>query len=517
MTNNILRFWQTLDSDDPLDPLFKAAPVLMHSIDRTGTLTRVSQFWADKLGYTVEEMVGRKGIDFLSEESRRFATEVAQPTVFEAGKVYNVEYDFVRKDGKHLPVLLSAISEYDAQGEHLRSLAIIFDNTEAKRAATELHQKQRMEAVGALVGGVAHDFNNLLAVIQGNLEFLQDDPDDPSRIEFIENALGAAQRGAQLTQQLLSYGRQAHLSPRRIDLNRVVRGADRMLRRLVPANINLETVTAAGLWQADIDAAQLENAILNIVNNARDAMVTGGCITIETCNVRIDSDYVEARDEEIAPGRYVMLAISDTGAGMAAETLDHIFDPFFTTKQVGEGSGLGLSMVFGFMRQSNGTIRAYSEAGTGTTFRLYFPAKSGGETDQPAPKLRGSHDGAGKLVLLAEDQDELRHILVRQLQKTNFRVVACATGDAALRKVENGLRPDILLTDIVMPGSIQGPELAKRVRKIHNDLRVLYISGYPTEAAIHGNGVRPTDRHLIKPVRQVDLSQALSDLIKDPE
>jgi PAS domain S-box-containing protein len=383
MTDTILKFWQKLELDDrlddrlddPLDPLFSSAPVMMHAIDKTGTLIKVSQFWADKLGYTVDEMVGHKAASFLSEESRNYAIEVAQPRVLEAGKVYNVEYDFVCRDGKLLPVLLSALSEHDDSGNHVRTLAVIFDNSEAKRVAAELRQKQRMEAIGALVGGVAHDFNNLLAIVLGNLEFLRDDPGDEARLELIEDALTATLRGRKLTQQLLSYGRQADLTPRLTDLNEVVIGSARMIRRLLPINIELSTVTGPDLWKSKIDSAQLETAILNIVNNARDALVDGGRITVETRNVRISSDCIDPGNEDIDPGLYVMLEISDTGAGIDQDTITRIFEPFFTTKPVGKGSGLGLSMVFGFMRQSKGVLRAFSEEGSGTSLKLYFPAQ----------------------------------------------------------------------------------------------------------------------------------------------
>lgn len=520
MTNSILRFWRKGSSDDPMEPLFSAAPILMHSIDSKGTLIRVSQFWADKLGYKVDEMVRRPLVEFLTEPSRAVAVEVALPQFFRDGSAYNLEYDFVRKDGGIIPVLMSALAEYDEDGVFIRSLAVIFDNTEAKRAAAELGQKQRMEAIGSLVGGVAHDFNNLLAVVQGNLEFLKADPDDPDRDEFIESAVNAAQRGAVLTQQLLSYGRKAHLSPKVVDLNEAVRAADRMVSRLLPASIQLQTVTGAGLWQANVDASLLETAILNIVNNARDAVLPDrGRITMETGNVRIDQSYVDSREEEVAPGRYVMLAISDTGTGMNDETLAQVFNPFFTTKPIGSGSGLGLSMVFGFMRQSGGAIRAYSEVGTGTTFRLYFPAVNRNGDDVDDGSIGGSGafpgqppDGDGKLILLAEDETDVRKVLVRQLRDANFTVVDCASGDEALRHLLDGLRPDILVTDIVMPGSIQGPELAQRARDMLVDLRALFISGYPTEAAIHGNGLRTQDRHLVKPVGRDALIQALREM-----
>ncbi|WP_299401779.1 PAS domain-containing hybrid sensor histidine kinase/response regulator [uncultured Roseobacter sp.] len=514
MTNNILRYWQSIKSDDPMQGLFSAAPILMHSIDERGILLKVSQFWADKLGYSVDDMVGRASTDFLSPASKEYAEKVVLPEFFRTGKIYNVEYDFVRKDGQTLPVLMSAMAEYNDGGAYVRSLAVMFDNTEAKHAAAELSQKQRMEAIGSLVGGVAHDFNNLLAIVQGNLEFLKRDPDDKDRGEFIDTALSAVRRGAGLTQQLLSYGRKAHLTPTRINLNEIVKGADRMVKRLMPANVLIETVTDAGLWETEADPALLETAILNILNNARDAMPDGGRITMETCNVRISGDYILSRQEELEPGRYVMLAISDTGAGIDAATLAQVFEPFFTTKTVGQGSGLGLSMVFGFMRQSKGTIRAYSEVGVGTTFKLYFPAANAANVPVYAPRMERQAVPAGETILVAEDDLEVRRVLVRQLSDENLTVVECASGDEALRQIEGGVRPTILLTDIVMPGSVQGPELAARVRDILPDIHVLFISGYPTEAAIHGNGVKPEDKYLVKPVNKSELISAVHDLLR---
>ncbi|MEM6389569.1 MAG: ATP-binding protein [Pseudomonadota bacterium] len=490
-----------------------AAPILMHSIDADSVLLKVSRFWANKLGYAPEEMVGRKSVEFLTEESRAYARDVVLPEFFKTGSIYNIAYDFVRKDGKILPVLMSAIAQYDEHDGYVRSLAIMFDNSEAKRVAVELEQKQRMDAIGGLVGGVAHDFNNLLAVVQGNLEFLERDPDDPDRAEFIESALNAAKRGGALTQQLLTYGRKARLDPVLTDLNDAVTRADRLVRRLFPANIKLETVTGGGLWKANVDLALLETAILNVLNNARDAMPDGGRVTMETRNVRINPDYIEARNEEIEPGRYVMLAISDTGQGMEKEALNKVFEPFFSTKPVRKGTGLGLSMVFGFMRQSNGTIRAYSEPGVGSTFKLYFPSAGTEHDEKTADSLVSRVGIAGKTVLLVEDDENVRRVLVRQLETEELTVIHLSSGDLAYEELVTGLNPDLLLTDIVMPGSIQGPELAQRARKLMPDLRVMFISGYPTEAAIHGNNVQPRDRHLIKPVSEKELIRNVLELL----
>jgi len=493
MANDILKLWKTFESDDPLNPLFEAAPVLMHSIDGRGILLKVSRFWSDKLGYREDEMVGRKSTDFLTDESRHYAKTVVLPRFYEDGSLHNVAYDFVRKDGKLLPVLMSAMAEYDDDGRFVRSLAIMFDNTEATRIASELRQQLRMEAIGGLVGGVAHDFNNLLSIVQGNLEFLEQDPDDPDRKEFIDSAILATKRGAALTQQLLTYGRKANLVPSKVDVREVLVSADRMVGRLFPANIKLETAAADNLASIHVDPALLETAVLNILNNARDALPNGGIVTMEARNVVIDDAYVEARNEEISPGHYVMLAISDTG--------------------VGSGTGLGLSMVFGFVKQSKGALRAYSEEGVGTTFRMYFPIDDLSEIADAKTAEVVSGRFSGKTILVAEDEDAVRQIIVRQLTQKGLRVVEAATGDAAFEKLDRGFRPDLLITDIVMPGTLQGPELVRNARKMFPDLRVIFISGYPNEAAIHGNGIRREDKYLIKPVGRDELREAVNEIL----
>lgn len=517
MPNNILKLWKSFESDDPLNPLFEAGPVLMHSIDCNGYLLKVSRFWAAKLGYREDEMVGRKSTEFLSEESQQYAMNVALPMFYEEGSLHNVAYEFVRKDGKILPVLMSAMAEYDADGRFVRSLAIMFDNTEATRVAQELRQQLRMEAIGGLVGGVAHDFNNLLSVVQGNLEFLKQDPDDLDRKEFIDSALKATQRGAALTQQLLTYGRKANLSPSKVSVRDVLVSANRIVGRLFPANIKLETAAADDLADIHVDPALLETAVLNILNNARDAMPKGGVLTMEARNVVIDEAFVETRNEEISAGHYVMLAISDTGVGMDNETLSQVFEPFFSTKGVGKGTGLGLSMVFGFVRQSNGALRAYSEVGVGTTFRMYFPIDDV-EGDAPTQVFNDPADHlSGKTILLAEDEDSVRKIMVRQLAQSNVRVVEAATGDAAFQKLERGFRPDLLITDIVMPGTLQGPELVRKARAMYPGIKIMFISGYPNEAAIHGNGIQREDRYLIKPVSRNELRRTVEELIGKSE
>jgi len=388
----------------------------------------------------------------------------------------------------------------------------ITDQTETKRQLAEsremFFEAQKLEAVGKLTGGVAHDFNNLVAVIMGNLELLERRVDDADR-ELMDDALEACRRAATLTQQLLAFGRRATLRPEVLNMNDVLASSERLLRRTLPESIRLETVQGGGLWPVELDQGLLENALLNLALNARDAMPAGGRLTIETANVRLDADYIDSRAEDVAPGRYVMVAVSDTGTGMPPEIAESAFEPFFTTKGVGEGSGMGLAMVHGFVKQSRGIVRLYTEPGTGTTVKLYFPIHQGDAAAEPAPEADAAdHSGTGH-VLLAEDEDKVRAVIERQLTGLGYRVTACRDGTEALASLEADPSIDILVTDIVMPGPLQGPHLARECRARRPDLPVIFMSGYPQEAAIHGNGLKPDDIQLTKPVRLRDLGHAV--------
>lgn len=394
-------------------------------------------------------------------------------------------------------VVLDVTREVEAQGQMQQQREI------ARRA-------QKFESIGQLTGGVAHDFNNLLAVILGNLELLRDDEEPGKQKALIDTAISASLRGADLTKNMLAFARKAPLTPVKLDLNDVVREAKNWIGRTLPESVTVETSLLAGLWAIDADRASLESALLNLTLNARDAMEGRGNLTIETANVRIDEEYIDARHEELSPGRYVMLAVSDTGPGMDKDTLASIFEPFFTTKPPGVGSGLGLSMTLGFMRQSGGTVQVYSEVGEGTTFKLYFPAAEA-QPRQPvvAPATDATGEGAGRRLLLAEDEQEVRETLVTILERAGYQVTATASGDDAFATFAADPRFDLLLTDIVMPGKLQGTNLAKELRLQWPHLPVIFMSGYASEATVHGNGLRPEDIRLMKPVQRADLLAAL--------
>lgn len=379
-----------------------------------------------------------------------------------------------------------------------------------------IHETQKLHSIGRVAGGVAHDFNNLLAVINGNAESIDTQRLSQEDREAIEEIITASTRGAQLTKQLLGFARRSELKPKTLNLSSVISNIGSMLYRILPANISVETSLAAGLWTVNTDRNLLENAILNLVINARDAMPQGGSLTIETMNVRIDEDYIESRDEDIPPGRYVMIAVTDTGTGVEEASLPRLFEPFFTTKGPDEGTGLGLAMVDGFVRQSGGAARVYSEVGHGTSVKLYFPATADGAVTEMQPKRSASAcKNTPVRILLVEDQDAVRRIIEKTLGAAGHGVISAGRADEAWDLFEqdpDGI--DIVITDIVMPGKLQGPQLVRAIRTIRRDIPALFMSGYPHEANVHGNGVRDTDISLMKPIRRGELLTAVDRLAR---
>ena len=373
-----------------------------------------------------------------------------------------------------------------------------------------LVQAQKMEAIGNLTGGLAHDFNNLLGIIIGNLDLLLSqsgggNAKDPNLKQLSSEALDAALRGADLTRRLLAFARRQTLQPQRTDLNELIEGISKLLSRTLGTDIEIKLNLEPQVWAANVDPSQLGASLINIVNNARDAMPTGGTLTIATSNRHLDEDYVAAHTD-LAPGDYTLIEISDTGTGIPAEFLTHIFDPFFTTKEQGKGTGLGLSMVFGFIKQSAGHINVYSEMDHGTTFRLYLPRDRTAAESPEAPKTT-IHKGH-EAVLAVEDNEGLRRVVVRQLNELGYSVLEAPDGAAALKILER--EPvDLLFTDIMMPGGMSGYDLAKHAVARWPALKVLLTSGFP-ETKLNGNGNASVKMHLLtKPYRKDDLASAL--------
>jgi two-component system NtrC family sensor kinase len=377
-----------------------------------------------------------------------------------------------------------------------------------RREATEeaLRQAQKMEAVGRLTGGIAHDFNNLLTAIMGNLDLALRRLDGEERVRgWLGNARLGADRAATLVQRLLAFSRQHPLEVRSVDINRLVQGMSDLLRRSIGEAITIETVLAGGLWKAAIDPNQLENAILNLAVNARDAMPEGGRLTIETANCHLDEHYVEQAGAEIAPGQYVMVAVSDSGKGMSEDVIVHAFEPFFTTKPVGAGTGLGLSQAYGFAKQSGGHIRIYSEIGEGTTVKLYFPrlAVQGdvppwGAKDAGGP-VETQTAGGGETVLIVEDNEQVNRLAVEALRERGYQVLTAADGAEALGMLSAALQVDLLLTDVVLPGGMDGRQLAEEILRRRPAIKVLYMTGYTRNAIIHHGRLDPDIDLLTKP------------------
>ncbi|HYE00529.1 MAG TPA: ATP-binding protein [Alphaproteobacteria bacterium] len=387
-----------------------------------------------------------------------------------------------------------------------------------ERAEAALRQSQKMEAIGQLTGGIAHDFNNLLTVVIGNVELLQRSlPEEPPRLRrAAESARRGAERAAVLTQRLLAFSRKQALSPQPLGLNTLVGEMMELIRRTIGEQIDVETVLAAGLWPSYADPHQVENALLNLVINARDAMPGGGRLTIETANSHLDDAYAAAHD--VAPGQYVMICVTDTGTGMPPEVQARVFEPFFTTKEVGQGTGLGLSMVYGFVRQSRGHVKIYSEPGHGTTVKIYLPRHNGEARAVPAPGVVAPAPlrGQGEVVLVVEDDEDVRRTVVQHLGELGYAVLEAPDGATALAVLAAAPRIDLLFTDVVLPGG-SGRELVERARALRPELRrVLYATGYTRNAIVH-NGVLDAGVDLLsKPFTQEALARKLREVLDRP-
>jgi len=393
----------------------------------------------------------------------------------------------------------------DRVGQQQAALALqageLRDQTTGRaNAESQVRQLQKMEAVGQLTGGIAHDFNNMLAVIISSLNLMERrlGQGDVKVERYIEAAMDGATRAASLTHRLLAFSRQSPLAPEPLDLNAMIRGLTDMLDRTLGERVKLETVMGAGLWKAKADPSQLENVILNLSVNARDAMPDGGRLTIETSNAHMDEAY--ALEEGTQAGQYVLIAVTDSGTGMTPEVIAKAFDPFFTTKGVGKGTGLGLSQVFGFVRQSGGHVKIYSEVGHGTTIKIYLPRYFG---DAPAELRRRAKSAviqgsADEVILVVEDEERLRNFTVEALREFGYTVVHAQDGAEALAMIEAGQSATLLFTDSVMPG-ITGRQLADAAAEKIPGLKVLYTTGYTRNAVVHNGTLDPGTNFLAKP------------------
>jgi PAS domain S-box-containing protein len=429
-----------------------------------------------------------------------------------AMREFEGRYRFRRKDGSYAQVVDRGFVIRDDTGRATRMVGGMSDVTERLALEEQLRAAQRLEALGQLTGGVAHDFNNLLTVIIGNAELLVEALEDaPQLSAFAHMISGAAQRGADLTQRLLAFGRRQTLDPKAVDLGGLVRGMYSLLRRTLGEHIEIELRCPPDLWHALVDPVQLESALLNLCLNARDAMAGGGRLTIETANTWLDEDDA-ARDVGVEPGPYVLLAVSDTGSGIAPEHLPRVFEPFFTTKPKGKGTGLGLSMVYGFVKQSRGHVTLESEPGLGTVARLYLPCYVGAMR-QGAEAGEMANHGGGETILLVEDSDLVRQYAREQLESLGYVVVTASNGPEALAILRGGDEIALLFTDVVMPGGMSGRELAEAARALQPALPVLYTSGYNENVIVHHGKLDAGIQLLAKPYRRADLARKVREVL----
>jgi signal transduction histidine kinase/ActR/RegA family two-component response regulator len=396
---------------------------------------------------------------------------------------------------------------------------LVEESASRRQAEEQMRQLQKMEALGHLTGGIAHDFNNMLAVVVGSLDMAArrlDKGELKRTSACIDNAMEGAQRATLLTSRLLAFSRQQPLNPQPLDANKLVGGMSEMLRRTIGEQLRVETVLAGGLWRTLVDASQLENAILNLCVNARDAMPGGGKLTIETSNASLDDGYAAAH-ADVSAGQYVMLSVTDTGIGMSPEVAERAFDPFYTTKGVGQGTGLGLSQVFGFVKQSHGHVKIYSEAGQGSSVKVYLPRFFGDEAADAEARAESAGEGLKRakddeIVLVVEDEDRVRHVSVDALRELGYTVVQASDAKQALAVLAIQPRVDLLFTDVVMP-DMNGRQLADEVAKSWPKVKVLYTTGYTRNAIVHNGMLDPGVAFLAKPFTLAQLATKVRQVL----
>ncbi|HLF59361.1 MAG TPA: PAS domain-containing protein [Alphaproteobacteria bacterium] len=486
------------ETEQLLHAILENATAVIYAKDREGRYLFVNRMFERIFGLTNESIKGKVDHEIfpasIADAFRRNDLDVVH-----TGQPLQIEETAPHPDGIHT-YMSTKFPLYDADKTIRGVCGISTDITDRKRAAEQLRRAQRMEAVGHLTGGVAHDFNNLNSVVLGNLELLEEQLQPGTQLQTMAHrAIEAARRGALLTERLLAFSERQVLQPQQTNVNSLVLTTVEFLSRGFGETIEIRTVPAGDAWPAFVDPGQLENALINLAVNARDAMPQGGVLTIETRNRELD-EYDAVRNAEVTPGSYIQIAVTDTGTGIDAEIRDRVFEPFFTTREVGKGAGLGLSMVYGFVSQSGGHVTIESEVGRGTTVRLLLPRApdDAAQSGEGAPLPDGCEAQPGESVLVVEDDTEVRHIAAAFLEDLGYRVFQAADAESALTLLRSAPPVDLLLTDVVLPGGMGGRELAAAVRAGRPETRILYMSGYaetglsPSDLA--GTGARLLDK-----------------------
>jgi len=506
-------------SEAKFQELFDEAPVGYQEIDSEGRIIRINRTELDMMGYTAEEMLGRYVWEFITDEESRQKVKGKLAGTIPTGRAF--DRPFQRKDGTTFPAVMEDRVLRDSKGKIAGIRATVQDITERKRAEEEkallqeqLRQSQKMEAIGKLAGGVAHDFNNLLTVIHGYSDLILSSLDQDSRLrQDVQEIMNASERASSLTRQLLAFSRKQVLQPKVLDLNTHVSNTDKMLRRMIGEDVELVTLLAKDLGRIKADPGQIEQVILNLAVNAKDAMLNGGKLTIETANVKLDESYARSHIG-VTPGHYVMLSVSDTGVGMTPEIKERIFEPFFTTKEKGKGTGLGLSTVYGIVKQSGGNIWVYSEPGVGTTFKIYLPMIEESRDSVQSLAVSTKALQGSETILLVEDEEMVRKLACTVLQKYGYTVLEAPNGEEALRIVQgqNGNPIHLMVTDVVMPG-MSGRQLVDRLLSLWPGMKVLYMSGYTDNAIVHHGVLDPGIAYIQKPFAPDALASKVREIL----
>ncbi|WP_158809667.1 PAS domain-containing sensor histidine kinase [Beijerinckia sp. L45] len=501
-----------------LDRVWRNSRDLLVVIGADGIFRTVNPAWTAILGHDTAEVIGHSFLDFIwSEDAAK--TQSGLETAATTRDLSNFENRYRHKDGTTRWISWHTSVEGDLVYAYGRDVTASKEQASALLQAEEqLRQAQKMEAVGQLTGGIAHDFNNLLTGVIGSLDMMQRriSQGRTDRIErYATAAMTSANRAAALTHRLLAFSRRQPLDPKPTNANRLVSGMEELLRRTLGEAVRLEIVTAGGLWQTLCDPHQLESAILNLAINARDAMPLGGKLTIETCNAHLDSAYA-AKSRDVRAGQYICICVTDTGTGMPPDVIARAFEPFFTTKPIGQGTGLGLSMIYGFTRQSEGYAKIYSELGTGTTIKLYLPRYYGqveDAEDRHVQSLEEHRSGHGEVVLVVEDETAVRDLVIDVLQELGYRAIEAIDGPSGLKLLQSDIRIDLLVTDVGLPG-LNGRQLADAARQKRTHLKVLFMTGYAENATIANGFLEPGMQMITKPFAIEALATRIRDMIE---